>query len=205
MSLTRKARAGFTLLEVLIAAMLLMIALLGSIALSVGLLRGNQFNRERDTAYFLAQQQIDLFSVQPITQILSNPGGFPNEDIASTSSPPTCYDVAQDAFVDSPISCLGNPPPAYYLRTWVCCVGPGGGGIPGGTCANPGGAPTVVSPNLGGVGGVCLINVEVTWPYEPVGVTWDTAPSSGWKDNNFLTVPPLGFTNHIFMSTVREQ
>ena len=141
-SLERNGQEGFTLLEVMVAAMLLMVALVGSIALSVGLLRGNQFNRERDTAYFLAQQQLDLLDVQPITQILGNAALFPNEDVASTSSVATCYSASQDAFVDSPISCTANPPAAYYLRTWVCCGSAIAGGIPAGVPCNPLGPPS---------------------------------------------------------------
>ena len=200
----RRARAGFTLLEVMIAAMLLMVALVGSIALSVGLLRGNQFNRERDTAYFLAQQQMDLLSVQPISQILANPALLPNEDVASSSSPAICYSIGQDAFVDSPISCVGNVPAAYYLRTWVCCAPAGAGGIAAGSACNPLG-PAIVSPDTANNGGVCLVQVEVTWPSEPAGVVATNPWAAGFADTVLTTVPPLTFTNHIYASAVRAQ
>jgi type II secretory pathway pseudopilin PulG len=198
-------QAGFTLLEVLIAAMLLMVALVGSIALSVGLMRGNQFNRERDTAYFLAQQQLDLLAVQPISQILANVATFPNEGLASTPSPATCYSIGQDAFIDSPISCLGPPTAAYYLRTWVCCNVAGiGQNIPAATACNTTGVD-IVSPDVGGGGGVCFLQVEVTWPAEPAGVAATNPWAVGFADTVATTVPPLTFTNHIYASMVREQ
>ena len=200
-----RAQAGFTLLEVMIAAALLTIALVGSLALSVGLLRGNQFNRERDTAYFLAQQQLDLLSVQPLTQILTNAAAFPNEDIASTSSVATCYDMQQDAFIDNPISCVGNPPAAYFLRTWVCCNAGGAlAGIPAGAACNATGA-AIISPNTTNGGEICYLQVEVTWPSEPAGVNPTSAWAAPFADNVFTTVPVLGFTNHIYASMVRAQ
>jgi Tfp pilus assembly protein PilV len=201
----RRVQAGFTLLEVLIAAMLLMVALVGSIALNVGLLRGNQFNRERDTAYFLAQQQLDLLEVQPISQILSNAPLYPNEDVNSTSSPATCYSVAQDAYVDSPISCVGNPPAAYYLRTWICCNAAGAlASIPTTAPCNATGTP-IISPDVANSGGVCLLQVEITWPSEPAGVTATNPWAAGFADTLNTTVPPLTFTNHIYASMVRAQ
>jgi prepilin-type N-terminal cleavage/methylation domain-containing protein len=205
LAMAAAARRGFTLLEVLIAAVLLTVALVGSLALSVGLLRGNQFNRERDTAYFLAQQQLDLLAVQPITQILSNPALFPNTSIASTSSVATCYSIGQDDFIDSPISCIGPPPAAYYVRTWVCCNAGGvGASIPAGTPCNATGA-AIVSPDGAGAGGVCYTQVEITWPTEPAGVGANAPWAGGFADTVFTTVPPLNFTNHIYESMVRAQ
>jgi Tfp pilus assembly protein PilV len=200
----RLGRAGFSLIEVMMATMLLIVALVGSIALSVGLLRGNQFNRERDTAYFLAQQQLDLFDAAPMSQILLNPLIYPNDGVASTSSPATCYSIGQDAYIDSPISCVVNTPAAYFLRTWICCNG-AAGGIPVGGCNNAAGAVPILSPDVANGGAVCLVQVEVTWPSEPAGVVATGAWTGGFADNVFTTIPPLTFTNHVYLSMVREQ
>jgi Tfp pilus assembly protein PilV len=201
----RRGEGGFTLLEVLIAAMLLTVALVGSLALSVGLLRGNQFTRERDTAYFIAQQQLDLLAVQPISQILSNPAVFPNTQLSSTSSPATCYSIGQDDFIDTPISCIGNVPAAYFVRTWVCCnTGGPLASIPAGTACNPG-ANNIVSPDATSSGGICLTQVEITWPSEPTGVVATNPWAAGFADTVLTTNPPLGFTNHIYASIVRAQ
>jgi Tfp pilus assembly protein PilV len=201
---SRRGEGGFTLLEVLIAAMLLTVALVGSLALSVGLLRGNQFTRERDTAYFIAQQQLDLLAVQPISQILSNPAVFPNAQLGSTSSPATCYSIGQDDFIDSPISCVGNVPAAYYVRTWVCCNAGGAlASIPAGTPCNPG-ANNIISPNAAS-GGICFTQVEITWPSEPTGVVATNPWAAGFADTVLTTNPPLTFTNHIYASMVRAQ
>jgi type II secretory pathway pseudopilin PulG len=200
-----RARAGFTLLEVLIAGVLLTVALVGSLALSVGLLRGNQFNRERDGAYFLAQQQLDLLAVQPISQILANAVAFPNEAVGSTSSPATCYSLGQDDFIDSPIPCVPPPPAAYYVRTWVCCNSAGvGANIPAGTPCNGTGVD-IISPDIANGGGVCFAQVEITWPSEPAGVSPVNPWAGGFADSVYTTVPPLTFTNHIYASMVREQ
>jgi type II secretory pathway pseudopilin PulG len=204
----RLRRAGFSLIEVMVATVLLIVALVGSIALSVGLLRGNQFNRERDTAYFLAQQQLDLFAVEPMSQILLNPLTYPNTGVASTSSNAACYSIGQDAYIDNPISCVVNTPAAYFLRTWICC-NPGGplplGGIPVAGCNNAAGAVPITSPDAVNGGAVCLVQVEVTWPSEPAGVLATAPWGGGFAENVFTTVPPLTFTNHVYLSMVREQ
>jgi len=201
---SRRERAGFTLLEVLIASMLLVVALVGSMALSVGLLRGNQFNRERDTAYFLAQQQLDLLSVQPINQILQNPLTYPNEQLGSAPSAAACFGIGQDDSIDNPISCIAPVPPAYYLRTWVCCNSALGGGISTAAACNATGV-AITSPDAANGGGVCMIQVEVTWPAEPNGVVATNPWTAGFADTVYTTVPTLTFTNHIYLSTVREQ
>ena len=54
-------------------------------------------------------------------------------------------------------------------------------------------------------GGVCLLQVEVTWPTEPAGVAANNPWAAGFTDQLFTTVPPLSFTNHIYASVVREQ
>ena len=56
---TTAGTAGFTLMEVLIAIVLLTIGLLGMAALTVGVMDGNTHSRELTTATTLAQDQME--------------------------------------------------------------------------------------------------------------------------------------------------
>jgi hypothetical protein len=49
------------------------------------------------------------------------------------------------------------------------------------------------------------MQVEITWPSEPTGINPVNPWPAAFADNVFTTVPPLTFTNHIYMSMVREQ
>ena len=54
-----KKSGGFTLLEVLIAIVILSVGLLGMASLTVGIINGNKFSNELTTATTLAQDQME--------------------------------------------------------------------------------------------------------------------------------------------------
>jgi Prokaryotic N-terminal methylation motif len=197
-----RRNGGFTLLEVLIAAVLLVVALVGSLALTIGLLRGNQTTRARDSAYFLAQQALDQYSATPVLQL---PGLLPG--VAAPTAAPICYDMADGAFIDHPVACGAQT--AFYVRTLVCCVGPGMplSPAPAPSCAALVAEPTPLPPNVNftatSQGVSCILQAEVTWPVEPAGaaVAQMFVDSSGPP----AVVPTLNFQNHVLLSTVRAQ
>jgi type II secretion system protein I len=55
-----KHKGGFTLMEVLVAMVLLTIGLLGVANLAVGVIKGNSYSKNVTTATVVAQQQIEL-------------------------------------------------------------------------------------------------------------------------------------------------
>jgi hypothetical protein len=201
MQLSFREARGFTLLEVMIAAVLLVVALVGSLALTIGLLRGNKTTRSRDTAYFLAQEVLDQYSATPILQL---PALLPG--VGAPTTAPICYDMNDAAFIDHPVAC-GAVASTYAVRTLACCVGPGmpASPAPGPSCAvllaETGGAlpPNVnFTPTSQGVS--CLLQTEVTWPIEP--------PAAASPQDFFVesSVPKgLNFQNHVLLATVRAQ
>src|SRR5581483_4302572 len=192
----RGAPRGFTMLEVLIAAVLLVIALVGSLALTVGLLRGNQSTRYRDTAYFLAQQALDQYSATPILQI---PTLLPG--VGAPTDTPICYDMNDAAFIDHPVTC-DTVASNYDVRVMACCVGPGMPATPAPavSCANllaelRAGTMTLppdVNFAATGQGVSCILQAEVTWPSEQPGYLIPELFSDS------LSAPPkvLNFQNH---------
>jgi Tfp pilus assembly protein PilV len=222
----RDRRGGFTLLEVLIAAMLLVVGMVGSIALILGLLQANKTARARDTGYFLAQQALDQLEMIPLvgrtgaTWTTNQPAwlsvafpyatiNFPNE--------PTCYAMANDVVSDRPIQCSAAQEAAFILRTWTCCATPGLGAtttLPiGAPCLLPSGQGPISSPDAiptGGVtanpnGAVCYIQAEVTWPVEdPVGhnLLLANAPAAALFQDSPAN---LSFGNHVWASMVRSE
>jgi len=50
---------GFTLIEILIATIIIMIVSLGSVTLTVGIMRGNSFSKRLTTATTLAQDRLE--------------------------------------------------------------------------------------------------------------------------------------------------
>ncbi len=185
----------------MIAAILLVIALVGSLALTIGLLRGNESTRARDTAYFLAQQVLDQYSATPVLQL---PTLLPA--IAAPTTAPICYDMSDGAFIDHPVAC-GAVASVYAVRTVTCCVGPGMplSPAPIAGCAillatNP---ATPLPPNVNfsptSQGVSCLIEAEVTWPAEPNAAL----PQDLFVENS--GAPMLNFQNHVLLTTVRAQ
>jgi hypothetical protein len=191
----------------MIAAVLLVIALVGSLALTIGLLRGNQSTRARDTAYFLAQQILDQYSATPVLQL---PVLLPG--VAAPTTAPICYDMSDAAFIDHPVAC-GATASTFAVRALTCCVGPGMPLSPAPTAgcniltaevpATPLPPNVNFSPTSQGVS--CILQVEVTWPTEPA--------AAGTADMLFVDTsgPPLrpavvlNFQNHVLLSTVRAQ
>jgi Tfp pilus assembly protein PilV len=211
---------GFTLLEVLVAAMLLVVALVGSIALILGLTQTNKASRTRDIAYLIAQESLEQLSAVPLLTLANN-----NPAAVTTPSAPTCYGMSDDSVLDDPIPC--GVAPAYYLRNWVCCtlnpaatppfaVLPPGVPITGAQCNVAANNPVLgqlVSPNQVNGGITCLVESEVTWPNEadpPFPGTANAAQASGYFVDP-PTAPPvvinktLTFNNHVFASQVREE
>jgi prepilin-type N-terminal cleavage/methylation domain-containing protein len=207
-----KKERGFTLIEVLVAAMLLVVALVGSIGLILGMARANQSNRTRDVGYLIAQEAVEQLSAVPLLTLATN-----NPAATSVPSAPTCYGMSDDAVVDRPIPCSGAA--AYYLRTWVCCSlnPPTLPAVPiiGVQCnvaVNNPPAGQVVSPDQVNGGIACLIEAEVTWTNEDTVANGAASPAAA--SGYFVdppTAPPvainkvLSFTNHVFLSEVREQ
>jgi prepilin-type N-terminal cleavage/methylation domain-containing protein len=200
---------GFTLLEVMIAAVLLVIALVGSLALTIGLLRGNQSTRARDTAYFLAQQILDQYSATPVLQL---PALLPG--IAAPTTAPICYDMSDAAFIDHPVAC-GAVASTFDVRVLTCCVGPGMPLSPAPTAAcnilaaevpaTPLPPNVNFSPTSQGVS--CILQVEVTWPNERKLGEPVATPDQLFVDSSSPPTKPitLNFQNHVFLTTVRAQ
>ncbi|HUB09533.1 MAG TPA: prepilin-type N-terminal cleavage/methylation domain-containing protein [Myxococcales bacterium] len=199
-----KLNRGFTLIEVLIATMLLAVGLVGSIALTLSMMRANRTNSGRDVAYFLGQQALDQLGLFPMTTVglgagallppTSTPGVNDNPIgmVAAGGTPPatTCsvYPMSDAALGDTPGTCNpGTNPnlsmPSYFVRTWVCCA-PSTGNLAGEPCA----ANALATVGVGGLktpdtlnqGVLCLLQAEVTWPTEnlnPNGTATFGAPS----------------------------
>jgi prepilin-type N-terminal cleavage/methylation domain-containing protein len=222
--------AGFTLLEVLVAAVLLVVAMVGSIGLILGMNATNRSTRNRDVAYLLAQGALEQLSAVPlVTLATANPAA------TAVPSAPTCFGMSNDSVLDRPIACPvgGGTASAYYLRTWVCCTQnpnapppytlpyPPAVPITGAQCnvaVNvPGGQ--VVSPNQVNGGTTCLLEAEVTWPHESRANGQATAVQAPGYFVDPPTPPPvplpamgtssadgkLSYLNHIFTAVVREQ
>jgi Tfp pilus assembly protein PilV len=211
-------RGGFTLLEVLIAAMLLVVGMVGSIALILGLMQANRTARARDTGYYLAQQSLDEIGLVPLvgptTAYLT--GAFPIPGVAPSA--PTCYPMTDDVISDRPISCTAaGITSAFIVRTWTCCnTGPIGTAatIPAATCGatqplltgpaatSSSGLPVVLQQSA-----LCYVQAEVTWPAEdPVGHNLLSTTVAGQEALFQETEPSvLTFGNHVWATMVRGQ
>jgi type II secretory pathway pseudopilin PulG len=231
---SRRPPRGFTLIEVLIATLLLVTALVGSIGLVVALKQVNLSSRSRDTAYYLAQQALDTLEAVPLALPLPTTGFLAPGAAASTPTNTdgpllgnmltpttmTCYPMSDDTITDRPISCQSPMAPAYVVRTWTCCDfvpnNPAAtigtiAGMPALTinsaCGPDAAIGTLGSPDtLSGNGVACLIQAEVTWPVELAGppATSLSAAPSQLFVDTSLAAPVLNFSNHVYLSAVRS-
>lgn len=95
-------RSGFTLLEVLVAMVILAVGLLGMASLSVGIIKGNAFSRELSSATTCAREKIEDMerqgysgtstSTATVTEGYNSMTDYPNckrETITTIDSPAT--------------------------------------------------------------------------------------------------------------------
>jgi len=86
---------GFTLIEVLIAIVILSVGLLGMAALTVGIINGNKFSNQLTTATTLAQDKMEDIRRQDYSDVAA-------ETKAACSSPYATYDREVLVTNDSP-------------------------------------------------------------------------------------------------------
>ncbi|MEO0250460.1 MAG: type IV pilus modification protein PilV [candidate division WOR-3 bacterium] len=67
----RNATEGFTLLEVLVAILILSIGLLGMASLTVGIIQGNKFSQELTTAATLAKNKMEDMRKMAYSEVTS--------------------------------------------------------------------------------------------------------------------------------------
>lgn len=91
----KKGTNGFTLIEVLIAIVILSFGLLGMASLTVGIIKGNKFSNNLSTATTLAQDQMedirrtDYSSVASVTRaVLSSPFDEYKREVTATDGSP---------------------------------------------------------------------------------------------------------------------
>ncbi len=220
--MTPRAARGFTILEVMVASLLLVVGLVGSIAMIGGLVSANKSARARDIAYYLVQQTLDQKQMIPLVQapnfglanqyaITGNPQ--PDSQLVEPNAM-LCYPMSDDVLADRPIPCTVPLPPSFILRTWTCCasaqLGQNPPVITGGACGPSQAEPLTTSDSgANGQGTVCLVQAEVTWPVEvpnPPGsapTTFATTPTELFQDN--YAPYGLAFQNHVYASVIREQ
>jgi type IV pilus assembly protein PilV len=90
-----KEREGFTLLEVLIAMLILSVGLLGMASLTVGIINGNKFSNDTTTATTLAQdrfEDIQIMDYSGVTSetkaVLSSPNDAYKQEVTVTDGSP---------------------------------------------------------------------------------------------------------------------
>ena len=66
---TKKGSQGFTLMEVLIAIVILSVGLLGMASLTVGIIKGNAFSKNASTATTLAQDKMEEISEKDYSDV----------------------------------------------------------------------------------------------------------------------------------------
>jgi len=98
----KKASPGFTLIEVLIAIVVLSVGLLGMAALSVGIIRGNAVSKNLSTASTLAQDKIEEIWEQGYSDVTA-------ESKAPLSSPYENYERKVDVDTTTIPDVVGPP------------------------------------------------------------------------------------------------
>jgi type IV pilus assembly protein PilV len=90
-----KEREGFTLLEVLIAIVILTVGLLGMASLTVGIINGNKFSNDTTTATTLAQdrfEDIQIMDYSGVTSetkaVLASPNDAYKQEVTVTDGSP---------------------------------------------------------------------------------------------------------------------
>lgn len=97
--------AGFTLLEVLIALVILAVGLLGTILLETTTVTGNSFSRELQTAAILAEDFVEQVQTMEFS-----------DSLISAGTHPTTGDIS-NGWEANPIDEAGNNG-GMYSRTW---------------------------------------------------------------------------------------
>jgi type IV pilus assembly protein PilV len=95
-----KRNEGFTLLEVMIALVVLSVGLLGLAALQLVAVKGNAFSSEMTNATMLAQQHAETLKCLPFTDANLDPNGNPHTTIGSSKG--VQYTVTWNVTDDSP-------------------------------------------------------------------------------------------------------
>jgi len=114
-------KAGFTLIEALIAVLILAIGLLGVALMQVSTITGNTFSREMDVATELAQDMLETIRASTYTAIAEDTtllaGIHTNAELKNSN------DIAQPNPIDvkgMATDSGGNPVPLRrYTRTWT--------------------------------------------------------------------------------------
>lgn len=88
--LSAKRSEGFTLLEVMIALVILAVGLLGLAALQLTAVKGNAFSSEMTYATMLAQGQAEYLKSLPFTDASLQPGSYTN---TATNTPFTPFPI----------------------------------------------------------------------------------------------------------------
>ena len=118
------SRAGFTLIEVLIALTILSVGLLGVALMQVSSISGTTFSREMNVATCLAQDMLEKLRTLPYTDTATDTaldtGTHPvkadvNRDLDGDTLPPFLAVDDKKNLIDERGLTLG---PALYTRTW---------------------------------------------------------------------------------------
>lgn len=118
-----KYNDGFTLMEVVVAIVVLAIAILALMSVSVTVIRGNSLNEMMTTATTLAKDQMETLKNTPYLSVSSSPG-YPSY-LSVTGFPGYQRRWLVNTINVNTTECTGSNTP------YTCCTGSGAG-----TCAN---------------------------------------------------------------------